>query len=136
MSMQWWHQPGGCLCHTSHASVTARAHSLRQEEHWSGRRLRNNTARGTSCATGLLFLLLAEVNNNVTLGSSSVCLLLLSDTVLKGQHMGGLASHQLLRLQSGCSCSCCPGCSMGSFQPKASLGSCCHLPVLAAAPGL
>lgn len=68
--------------------------------------------------------------------NQSVCLLLLSDVPLKGQHLGSLASHQLLRLQSGLSHCCCPGCFTGSFQPKASLRSCCHLPVFAAAPGL
>lgn len=47
------------LCHTSHASDSSC--SLCRQESSSGRRLRSNTATGTNCATGLLFLLLARI---------------------------------------------------------------------------
>lgn len=67
----WW----GEACVTPRTPLlTARARSLRQEENLSGRRSRNNTATGTTCATGLLFLLLAKVKcDSGTLISLSVC---------------------------------------------------------------
>lgn len=136
MSMRWGGTGGERPVSHLARLLTARAHSLRQEGKLSGRRSRNNTATGTNCATGLLFLLLAQSQMWLWHPNQSVCLLLLSDVPLKGQHLGSLASHQLLRLQSGLSHCCCPGCFTGSFQPKASLRSCCHLPVLASAPGL
>lgn len=115
------------LCHTSHASDSSC--SLRRQESSSGRRLRSSTATSTNCATGLSFLLPAKVRcDSGTLISLSASA---AGTFLKGQHVGSLASHQLLRLHSGLWCWCCPHCFAGSFQPKASLGSCCHLPVLA-----
>lgn len=120
------------LCHTSHACDSSC--SLCRQESSSGRRLRSSTATGTNCATGLLFLLLAKVrcDSGALISLSASAAGYIPEGTARGQSGQPPAAEALVRSLV----LCCPRCCAGSFQPKASLGSCCHLPSLADVPGL